>query len=70
MNDVVYSGHALKRMGQRGVTELEVEHILRFPDYVRKSFEGRKEAVGEIGSRRVKVVFIEKENYLKIVTVI
>jgi len=67
---VVYSDHALKRMKQRGLTELQVEHILEYPSYVRKSFEGRKEAVGLLEHRIIKVVFVEIENYLKIVTII
>ncbi len=68
--EIVYSDHARKRLKQRGITTLEVEHILKFPTYIKKSFEGRKEAVGEINNRTMKVVFIEKENYLKIITVI
>ena len=37
-----YSDHAKKRMKQRGVTELEIEHILEHPDYIKKTFEGRR----------------------------
>jgi hypothetical protein len=58
---IVYSDHAKKRMRQRGITELEIEHTLQFPMYVRKSFEGRKEAVGEVRRGKfVKVDFIEQ----------
>ena len=67
---IVYSDHAEKRMKQRGITELEVEHILEFPSYVKKSFEGRKEAAGEIRDRTIKIKFIEIENYIKVITVI
>ncbi len=67
---VVYSDHALKRMKQRGITELHVEHVLNYPTYVRKSFEGRKEAVGQVEYRFIKIVFVEIENYLKIITII
>ncbi len=66
----VYSDHSRKRMKQRGITEQEVEHILKHPNYVKKSFDGRKEAVGEVKNRIIKVKFIETENYIKIITVI
>lgn len=68
--DIIYSSHAKKRMKQRGITRLEVEYILTYPYYVKKSFEGRKEAIGEINHRIIIVKFIEIENYIKIITVI
>ncbi len=67
---LIYSEHAKKRMRQRGITELEIEHILAFPVYIRKSFDERKEAVGEVKRRLIKVEFIEVENYIRIITVI
>lgn len=57
-------------MKQRGITELEIEHVLNYPSYIKKSFENTKEAVGEIKNRIIKVEFIEMENYIKIITVI
>lgn len=68
--NIIYSDHAKKRMKQRGITELEVEHVLEHPKYVKKSFEGRKTAEGEINSREIKISFIERENYIKIITLI
>ena len=56
-------------MKQRGITELEVEHVLNYPQYIKKSFEGRKEALGIIKNKTIKVEFIEIENYIKIITV-
>ncbi|MBI4158925.1 DUF4258 domain-containing protein [Candidatus Woesearchaeota archaeon] len=56
-------------MKQRGITELEVEHILNHPHYIKKSFEGRKEAVGEVKNRVIKIEFIEIESYIKVITV-
>ncbi|MBI2507728.1 DUF4258 domain-containing protein [Candidatus Woesearchaeota archaeon] len=67
--NIVYSDHAEKRVRQRGIAKWEVEHILEFPFYVKKSFGGRKEAVGEIKGRTIKVEFFEEENYIKIITV-
>ena len=68
--DIIYSDHAKKRMKQRGIEEWEIEHLLEYPSYTRKSFEGRREAVGEIKNRKIKIIFIKEEKYIKIVTVI
>ena len=57
-------------MKQRGIEEWEIEHLLEHPSYVRKTFEGRREAIGEIRSRKAKIVFIKEEKYIKIITVI
>ena len=68
--NIIYSDHARKRMKQRGITELHVEQILQHPSYVKKSFEERKEAVGTVENRIVKVIFIETESYIKVITLI
>ena len=67
---LVYSEHAIKRMKQRGITELEIKYMLEHPTYVKKTFEDRKEAVGIIKNRMIKIVFFETESYLKIITII
>lgn len=67
---VAYSVHAERRMRQRGVTRLEVAHVLKYPLYVKKSFEGRREAVGKVKNRTIMVKFVEMKNYIKIITVI
>ena len=66
---IIYSEHAIKRMKQRGITELEIEYILEHPSYIKKSFEETKEAVGKINNRLIKIKFIEIENYIKVITV-
>ncbi|HLC73922.1 MAG TPA: DUF4258 domain-containing protein [Candidatus Nanoarchaeia archaeon] len=66
---IIYSDHAIKRMKQRGVTELEVEYVLEHPIYIKKSFEGRKVAAGEIKNKLIMVAFIEIEKDIKIVTI-
>jgi hypothetical protein len=67
--DVYLSEHAEKRIKQRGITKLEIFHILQFPVYIKKIHEGRKEAVGIVNKRRIKVIFIQKRKYIKIITV-
>ena len=66
---IIFSFHAKKRMKQRGITELEIQHVLQFPLYVKNSIEGTKEAVSIINNRRIKVIFILRANYIKIITV-
>jgi hypothetical protein len=68
--DVVYSDHAKKRLKQRGITKLEAEQVLFYPLYIKKSFFERKIAVGVVNNRTIKVLFVEKKNYINIVTVI
>ncbi len=67
--EIIYSDHALKRMKQRGISELEVEHVLQHPSYMKKTFEERKEAHGTVQNRSTIVVYFETENYIKIITV-
>jgi len=67
---IVYSEHAKKRMNQRGISPLEIEQVLSQPSYVKKSFEGRKEAVGIVKGRELKIKFIETESHIKVITII
>lgn len=50
---------------------MEVQHILKYPQYVKKSFEDRMEAMAIIRNRKTKVVFvIEKLKFIKVITVV
>ncbi len=66
---IIYSNHAKKRMRERGIEDWEVEHILKFPEFIKKGFDNKREAVGLSKNKRIKVIFI-KENYIKIITVV
>ena len=68
--EIMYSNHAEKRMKQRGIEKWEIEHALKFPSYVKKSFNEKREAIVNIRNRMIKIVFIKMENYIKIITVI
>ncbi len=70
MKRIIYPEYAKKRMKQRGISGIDIEHVLEFPTYIKKSFEGRKEAVGEVRKNQfIKVVYMETESYIKIITV-
>lgn len=65
---IVYSDHARIRMKQRAITELELEHVLKYPNQI-KSFDGTQEAIGEVNNRLVKIKLIPIKNHIKIITV-
>ncbi len=66
---IIYSDHAKERMGQRGITELEIEHILKYAKYIIKTKNKRKIAMGEVDGKPIKVIFLEKENYKRVITI-
>jgi len=68
--NIIYSDHAKKRIKQRGVEDWEIEHILKYPSYVKKSFEERRIAVGEIKNRKLGIIYIEEESYIKVISVV
>ncbi len=70
MKEIIYSDHARKRMKQRGVEEWEVEHIIKYPSYVIKVAEEKRVAFGEMRNRKLKIVFIEGQNYKKVITIL
>ncbi len=67
---IVYSDHATKRMKQRGITELEIGHILSYSEYIKKSRDGTKEAFGKVNNKYIRIFFVEEENLIRIVTLI
>lgn len=46
---------------------LGIEHVLKYPSHIKKSFDGRKIAVGEIKNRELKIIYFEEESYIKII---
>ena len=66
---IIYSDHARKRIRERGIEEWEIEHVLKYPSYIKKSFEERKIAVGEIKNRKLGIIYLEEESYIKVISV-
>lgn len=52
---IEYTYHAKIRMNDRGVEEDDVEYILKYPFFVRKSFQDRLIAVGKWNRRPIKM---------------
>lgn len=67
--EIIYSDHAKKRMKQRGIEDWEIEHALKFPSYIKNYSNKKREAIAEIKNRKIKIIFIKLENYIKIITV-
>lgn len=68
--EIIYLDHAKKRMKQRGIEDWEIEHVLKYPSYIKKSFEQRKIAIGEIKNRKLGIVYTEEESYIKVISVV
>mgnify|MGYP001558045550 CR=1 FL=1 len=68
--NIEYSLHAMRRMRQRAIIDLEVEYVLTHPQRTGALPDERKEVVGFVNHRFIKVILIEKENHIKIITVI
>jgi len=66
---VVFSDHAKKRIRERGIEDWEIEYLLKHPSYIKKSFEERRIAVGEIKDRKLKIIYTEEESYIKVISV-
>jgi len=59
----------MERLRQRGITRMEVLHVLQYPDQVRKS-RGLSIAQGKVNGRELRVVISAHRTYIKVVTVL
>lgn len=65
--NLVYSYHAKKRKKEREISEEMIKDIIQFPEYtIRRSEE--IEAYKRINNQMTKVVYVNKENYIKVIT--
>ena len=55
-------------MKQRGIEEWEIEHLIKFPSFIKRIYD-KVESVGEIRNRKVKIVYRKEQSYIKIITV-
>lgn len=69
MKPIIFSEHAKERRKQRGLTEMQILEVIERPEYVKTTLDGRKIAVKEVQRRFVTVVYVEMENYIKVITV-
>ena len=68
MKKYKYTYHAIKKMLERNLNEETVEFVIRHADYTINRFEDEIEAFKKMNGKSLKVVYVEKENYIKIIT--
>ncbi len=66
--NIRYTKHAVQRKLERNITDEQIKQTLDNPDYT-ISNEGKRVVVRQIAEKNIKVVYIEKETYIKIITV-
>ncbi len=67
---VTYSLHARQRMVKRGITETDIEYVLRHHHTTHPDLDGNPCFIGTIGERRLHVVVSLGSDPPHIVTVI
>ena len=69
MMEFILTNHARKRMAERGINLNQIKETIDFPDYtIRK--DGKTEAHKEINHKILKVVYIQKGKFIRIITLI
>ena len=66
--NIRYTKHAIQRRLERDISHEQIEQTLNNPDYT-VSHGGRKVAVKRFAERTLRIVYIEKEKYIKIITI-
>ncbi len=67
---IVYTQHANERLRQRGFLESDIEYLIRHPMIELKTYDDKRIAIGFINNRKVRIIFMHTENYIKVITVI
>lgn len=64
----VFTKHTLKRMSERTIKKEWIENTIESPDYS-VSKDHIIEANKKINNKMLKVVFVKKDNFIKIISV-
>ena len=70
MKKVILIPHAEKKRRQKGLTDMYIEQVIMFPSKKRKRRDDRIEVEGMARNREIFVVYEERENYLRVITII
>jgi len=65
--NIILSHHAKTRMVERGIPLEDIKTTINFPDYT-ISKEGKKEAFKKINNKILRVIYLEINNYIKVIT--
>jgi hypothetical protein len=66
--EIYFSRHAKKQMKWRGITEEEVRKTILYPEEVKDSVKGRKNAFKHIEQKWLKVTFKQEIDRVAIIT--
>jgi len=66
--NIRFTKHAIQRRLERDITDQEIKQTLENPDYT-FSHGRRKVAVRRFAERVIRIVYVEEETYIKIITV-
>ncbi len=68
--DYTLTNHAKERMKERGITEEEIEEVLKDPEYSYPGARGEKNLVKTIERKKIRVVYRESPRRKIIITVL
>jgi len=68
MKKYVFSDHAKRRLLERDINEETVKFVIERPDYTLNRFRDEIEAIKKMNGETLKVVYVEKENFIKVIT--
>lgn len=68
--DYILTNHAKERMKERGITEKEIEEVLKDPEYSYPEARGEKNLVKTINRKKIRVVYRESPRRKIIITVL
>lgn len=66
---IIFTNHAQQRKIERSVSDEQIKQTIELPDYTIKK-ENKIEAHKRINDKTLKVVYAEKGNFIKIITLI
>ena len=67
---IIFSNHAKIRCRQRKISQLIVKQIIQKPEISYPGKSGERNVIAKIKKMKVRVVFFEEKNCVKIITVI
>ena len=67
---LVFTEHAERRRKERGMTEIDIELVVKQPFLQKRRQDGLIEVICKARNRNIKVVYEKRETHLRIITVI
>lgn len=65
---IILTDHTKKRMAERAITFKQIQETIEMPNYAIQ--KGKKtEAYKKFDERRLKIVYVSKDRYIKVISV-